>query len=610
MASTVHNHGDYNAVRPENPDHVTLDSGTVTLDPKTHPQQASNNPHDDGPALTPGAWGVGWNVPVMMVGFLISGALLALGHHLYYDTLDGTRVTSIEQQTWATRIGTGLAFLSRAFLVSAVGIAAVQETWATLRKKTVRLCGINSMFDVLNSPMAFFSWDLWRHAKTLTMLAIFSWLIPITAVITPATLSVDLLIISNTAQMEVPTVDFAANTTWNAWSTQYGPGLIEAPSPEISRLFAATSASINVLPASAPPLPNSSYILDFWGPSYRCERFSDAVTIDPSLQDIWNSEIRDQISQNMTVYIGSRPMTHNNTFFVYAAGSNPLWNPANTTQPTELVCQLWNTSYVVGLNFIDGIEALTPISTTPTAFANWNTDDGQRSLDPSFSELSGANAGFYVLHMLFGDLLHLQLRTGMLGSFSQMLPDESRPSISITQTGLFSCPDVWNSPVYQMAQMTTIGDITLCRNRTLARAIEDLSHNFTYSVLSLHSASTTVNVTSSFPQNFYSYNQRNLLAAYITSVGVTASCITVGLVAMHRNGVSQDTSFSTVLLTTRNPELDNLAIGQCLGSDKISDEVRNIQLRFGQIEGDREYRHAAFGTKASVTPIVKGRDYF
>jgi hypothetical protein len=79
---------------------------------------------------------------------------------------------------------------------------------------------------------------------------------------------------------------------------------------------------------------------------------------------------------------------------------------------------------------------------------------------------------------------------------------------------------------------------------------------------------------------------------------------------MHRNGVSQDTLFSTVLLTTRNLELDNLAIGHCLGSDKISDQVGKVQLRFGQIEGDREYRHAAFGTKASVTPIVKGRDYY
>jgi hypothetical protein len=282
----------------------------------------------------------------------------------------------------------------------------------------------------------------------------------------------------------------------------YGPGFIEAPSPEISRLFAATSASINVLPVSAPPLPNSSYTLELWGPSYKCERLSDAVTVDPSLEGIWNSEIRNQTGQHGAVYIGTRPSHLNNTILVYAAGSNPFWNPENATQPTELVCQLWNTSYVVSLNFIDGIQALTPISTTPTAFANWNRQDGEQSPYPSYSKFSGVNAGFYVLHLLFGDMLRRQLRTGASGSFSEMLPDNSRPSMSITQTGLFACPDLWHSSAYETAQVTTIRDTTRCRNHTLARAIEDLSHNFTYSVLGLKSASTSVNVTSSFPQNF------------------------------------------------------------------------------------------------------------
>jgi hypothetical protein len=174
MSSPILNHAAYNPLRPESLDHVAENSETITLGSEIQ-QEASNSPHNEAPALTPAAWGIGWQCPVMMVGFMISGALLALGHHLYYRTLDGTRVTSIESQTWATRIGTGLAFLSRAFLVAAVGIAAAQETWATLRNISIRLHGINSMFDVLNSPMAFFSWVLWRHAKTLTVVAICSW---------------------------------------------------------------------------------------------------------------------------------------------------------------------------------------------------------------------------------------------------------------------------------------------------------------------------------------------------------------------------------------------------------------------------------------------------
>ncbi|KAL2841936.1 hypothetical protein BJX68DRAFT_270877 [Aspergillus pseudodeflectus] len=416
MFSPILGHADYSLVRPDSPEHITGDPETVTLDHGIQ-QQPSATSHNEVPALTPAAWGTGWQCPAMMVGFMICGALLAHGHHLYYTTLDCTRLTSIEQQTWATRIGTGLAFLSRAFLVAAsYGVLVVGSL--TPRED------LDGAGNLLVVPM----------------------LIPITAVITPAAISVDLLIMSNRTFMPVPTVDFAANTTWDSWSTHFGAGLIEAPSSEISRLF-------------------DSYVY--------------------------------------------------------------------------------------------------------TAFANWNREDEQLSLYTSYSKLSGANAGFYVLHLLFGDMLHRQLRTGASGSFSEMLPDHSRPGMSITQTGLFACPDLWNSSAYETAQVTT-GDTTSYCNKTLTRAIEDVSHNFTYS-------------------NFYSYNQRNLLAAYITSVGVTAACVAVGFLAMHRNGVSQDTLFSTVLLTTRNPELDDLAIGHCLGSDKISDAIGEVKLRFGQIEGDREY---------------------
>jgi hypothetical protein len=113
----------------------------------------------------------------MMIGFAVCGALLALGHHLYYNSLDSTVVTSTNQQTWAIRIGTGFAFLVKASLISAVGVAAVQEIWAVLRKKFMKIRGIDAMFAVLTSPLAFLVPDLWVYAKVLTVMAIISWCI-------------------------------------------------------------------------------------------------------------------------------------------------------------------------------------------------------------------------------------------------------------------------------------------------------------------------------------------------------------------------------------------------------------------------------------------------
>jgi hypothetical protein len=148
----------------------------VTVDPKTPNQQTSSAALDER-QLTPAKWGIGWQCPTLMIGPVICGALLAVGHHLYYDNLNDTRVNSINQQTWAIRIGTGFAFLIRSFLTSAVGLAAVQQLWATLRKKSIRLYGIDSMFAVMGSPLALLTWDIWIYAKTLTLLAIVGWLV-------------------------------------------------------------------------------------------------------------------------------------------------------------------------------------------------------------------------------------------------------------------------------------------------------------------------------------------------------------------------------------------------------------------------------------------------
>jgi hypothetical protein len=113
-----------------------------------------------------------------MIGLVTCGAMLSVGHHFYYRSFKGALVDSTDQQTWAIRIGTGFAFLIKSCLVSAVGVAAVQETWATLRRKSVKLSGIDGMFAVLDNPLAFLTPDLWMHAKTLTVLAIVSWYVP------------------------------------------------------------------------------------------------------------------------------------------------------------------------------------------------------------------------------------------------------------------------------------------------------------------------------------------------------------------------------------------------------------------------------------------------
>ena len=119
--------------------------------------------------------GISWQDPLLAFAVFIGGMLAAVGHHLYYASLENTPVHSEDQQVWAIRIGTGLALLARCGMVATIGTVAVQQIWATLRQKPMSIGGIDSMFDVLDNPWSFLNKDLLVHAKRLTLLAAISW---------------------------------------------------------------------------------------------------------------------------------------------------------------------------------------------------------------------------------------------------------------------------------------------------------------------------------------------------------------------------------------------------------------------------------------------------
>lgn len=71
-----------------------------------------------------------------MLGGLIVGAFFALGHHLFYASLDNTPVThgtvfssSISKQEFNVSIGLAFAFVVKACLVFSMSVAFVQLFW-------------------------------------------------------------------------------------------------------------------------------------------------------------------------------------------------------------------------------------------------------------------------------------------------------------------------------------------------------------------------------------------------------------------------------------------------------------------------------------------------
>jgi hypothetical protein len=114
----------------------------------------------------------------------------------------------------------------------------------------------------------------------------------------------------------------------------------------------------------------------------------------------------------------------------------------------------------------------------------------------------------------------------------------------------------------------------------------------------------------------YVYYKRSLWIGYAIVIATTFAFMLVGAWSLYRNGVASDVLFSRIMATTRNPTLDHLSVGACLGGDPFPKELTKTKLRFGVLVEDdpREgplgkVEHCCFGTMGETKEIVKGGTY-
>jgi hypothetical protein len=132
----------------------------------------------------------GWKSYGTMLLLLTVGIFIGLGQHFYYRYLNGKQVSSVGlSQAWIINISTGFAFLFKTCLVAAVGTAFSQAFWYTVRRKAIRLDGIDAMHDARGNVLSFFNPDLLLKAKTVTILALICWFLPLTAVLSTGSLT-------------------------------------------------------------------------------------------------------------------------------------------------------------------------------------------------------------------------------------------------------------------------------------------------------------------------------------------------------------------------------------------------------------------------------------
>jgi hypothetical protein len=168
----------------------------------------------------------------------------------------------------------------------------------------------------------------------------------------------------------------------------------------------------------------------------------------------------------------------------------------------------------------------------------------------------------------------------------------------------------------------------------LSALIEELHSNVTLSLFSLNNLVYLepvpgTPVTTIGYVNVFHYNLFSMVLTYGIALALGLFALLVGAQSYLANGVGMGLGFLSILVTTRNPRLDDLACGSCLGAEPMPGELTKVKLRFGDIPtkaerqssghghpwaespalGRRMLRHAGFGVDGEVRKLSQDEHY-
>jgi hypothetical protein len=329
--------------------------------------------------------------------------------------------------------------------------------------------------------------------------------LPLLSLGPPATLSVVPSTDTETHFLQVPIHDWTS-ASWGPPPVSPTLGVIPDgvnPSSLVRKIAAETAQQMDVVPLRA-PTPNSSYILQFFGPSLQC------LNANSSQQPAFDSYTRALAEQTDTFTLPlletAKGITtpyvllfsaDSSTFF---NGDQPQYNgdqfpaPFNISQIPQIwvqtgnrsiVCTLVNSSFNVAFEFRDSIQTIYELEVqVVNEVSTYSTCYGV-----TCAELSA----YFAIFLSWTNMLNGNVT--MYPSFDGWSLVDVSSNVLIT--GLAACNDIahncWNSLSLQKATAFHIPNVTdnnfpeepwMCRNRTIDRGIEDFANNVTMSMLS------------------------------------------------------------------------------------------------------------------------------
>ena len=215
-------------------------------------------------------WGISWlGEPIQLPLFTLLGIGLALAHHLIYRALDGKIVgdSEIGQQA-VKQVGNVFVFLVLASLKVAIDESYNQYMWYTIRRKSFAIDTLDKLFTLPVRITSIFSLRLWGGAKIAAVLGLLSWLLFLGGLTPAATLDIVPALQNSTSNHLVPVPDYNTSSWWQIQTINTNPTI----DPTAMHLKTAVSTAFQgaVIPPPAPS-SNSSFSVQFYGPSVTCE---------------------------------------------------------------------------------------------------------------------------------------------------------------------------------------------------------------------------------------------------------------------------------------------------------------------------------------------------
>lgn len=184
-------------------------SRSVSFGPSTtfmYPGQGGKEPPSRASSLRSRSCRPRWHSSFSMYICFIFGLLCAVGHHIFYTSLDGEPA---ESQTEMLRYGTFLAYAAKAGFSAAAISAFKQRIWVTVRSRFMSISALDSMFAAAEDMTALLNWEFIRDAKAAFALVFFAWTTPLVVILTANTLLVEpRTIVNNTTCNGVRTLNF------------------------------------------------------------------------------------------------------------------------------------------------------------------------------------------------------------------------------------------------------------------------------------------------------------------------------------------------------------------------------------------------------------------